>query len=87
VRSGEAGGVSRLLPFVFIACSGCTLAGGVIGGISASSANKEARAKQQPETASVGARVLGGAIIGLVIDALIIRESMEGCCPDFGNTR
>jgi hypothetical protein len=67
--------------------TGCTIAFGALGGVTASSANQESRAKKQPETASVGGRVMLGALLGLVVDGLIIRESMKGCCPDFGNSQ
>jgi hypothetical protein len=62
--------------------AGCTIAFGALGGVTASSANKESRAKKQPETASVGARILIGAVIGLVIDGLIINASLDDCCPE-----
>jgi hypothetical protein len=26
-----------------------------------------------------------GAVLGLVVDGLIIAKTMEGCCPDFGH--
>lgn len=65
--------------------SGCTIAFATAGGISASSSNRAAREQHQPETASVGARVVLGALLGLVVDGLIIAKSMEDCCPDFGN--
>jgi hypothetical protein len=73
----------RIALLVF-ALSGCTLVGGTLGGISGRSANAEHRAKREPEEASVGGRVLVGALVGLVIDALIINRSLEeslgDCC-------
>lgn len=63
---------------------GCTLVGGTLGGISGHSANAEHRARKEPETASTGGRILLGAIVGLVVDALIINrsldESLGDCC-------
>ncbi len=66
--------------------TGCTIAFGALGGITAVGSNNSARAKKQPETASVGGRILLGALIGLVVDAIILNESLEGCCPDFSGT-
>ena len=62
--------------------AGCTIVGGVLGGVTASSANSEARAKKQPETASVGGRIILGALMGLVIDGILINQSLKDCCPD-----
>ena len=87
-------GVERRLPactamrapvlFALFALTSCTIAGGTVGGLSASSSNRAAREAGKPETASVGARVLLGALIGLAVDAYIVHESLEGCCPSFG---
>jgi len=74
----------RILAMLFaLQLSGCTVAFGALGGITASGANQESRAKKQPETASVGGRIIIGALLGLVVDALILNESLEGCCPNF----
>lgn len=66
---------------LLLSLSGCTVAFGAIGGVTAHSANREAREHGKPETASVGARIVVGALLGLVVDAFIVRESLEGCCP------
>jgi len=62
---------------------GCTLVGGTIGGISGHSANAEHRAKKEPEDASTGSRILFGALLGLIVDGIIVNQAMKDCCPDF----
>ena len=63
----------RLVVLLLVAqLAGCTIALPVIGGVSASSSNASARAHGRPETASVGGRVVGGLLLGLVIDVLLI---------------
>jgi hypothetical protein len=73
----------RMLAIISAAVlSGCTLAFGTVGGLTASSSNRVAREQGKPEPASVGARIMLGAALGLAVDALILRESLDGCCPD-----
>ena len=77
--------MGKVVLSLVLASSGCTVAFATVGGLSASASNRSAREQNQPETASVGARVLLGAVLGLVVDGLIVAQAMEGCCPDFGN--
>ena len=68
-----------------LALSGCTIVGGTIGGMSARSQNRSAREAGKPENASAGARIVVGALVGLVVDLYLASKSLEDCCPDFEN--
>lgn len=71
----------RLVLVLMLSLSGCTIAFGALGGVSAHSANRDAHEHGKPETASVGARIVVGALLGLAVDSFILYQSLDGCCP------
>jgi len=64
--------VRAIVAMCLVVQLGCTVVFPVLGGLSASSANRDARARGRPEPASVGNRVVGGVLIGLLVDVLVL---------------
>lgn len=71
--------VMRLVALLLmVQLAGCTIVGGALGRRTAITANRQHRARHEPETASPGARMVGGGLLGLLLDMAIVAVVVDG---------